>query len=210
MRRGLLLLEMVGDDKVEVLQRIIDARSRSRVIDRRLQRGGGILACQHAHLSGRFVHEQAMWAFWHADRPARVLSTQSEFIDWGETGRHREPIDSTFHELNHRSREPPRDPKHPETMVCCDDQSTETRQVRHVRRPASCARHPWRRRVRIFITRRSIGMARTPPVYTDFTGVLLVPSDIYRHDKRFLDQVRGHQSPDAKDWPDDGDYVYRR
>jgi nitrate reductase alpha subunit len=141
---------------------------------------------------------------------------EPEFIEARrEPGRHREPVDSTFHEPNVivGPAHPAIRPKTPGLRAeDLQDLSTETRQVRNVQMSADedlvAEQAPAGRRkgTRTSTTRPSIATAPTRrPVDTDFTGVLFGPfGDVYRHDKRMPSVTEGYVDINPDDAPGDG------
>ncbi len=221
--------KFVDENKVEVyLQRIIDGSASLRgykVEELHALAKTGVPALVNVRTYPRLSsYEQARGEQpWHT-KSGRLefYRFEPEFIDSGENlVVHREPIDSTFHEPNVivAAPHPALRPKQPADYgLSPTDQSTETRQVRHVMRTVAetmASQHPLMARGyrHIYHTPKYRHGAHTTPVDTDFTGVLFGPfGDVYRHDKRMPSVTEGYvdlHPLDAKDLKvDDGDYVY--
>lgn len=147
---------------------------------------------------------------------------EPEFIESGENLIvYREPIDSTIHEPNVivAKPHPAIRPKQPADYgLSPDDQSCETRQVRHVLRDVDAllkSEHPLTTKgyKYVYHTPKYRHGAHTTPVDTDFTGVLFGPfGDVYRHDKRLPSVTEAYVDINPKDARElgleDGDYVW--
>lgn len=147
---------------------------------------------------------------------------EAEFIESGENLIvYREPVDSTFHEPNAilAKAHPAIRPKKPEDYGLKEsDQSTETRQVRHVQRTVDelvASKHPLMGKgfTHIYHTPKYRHGAHTTPVDTDFTSVFFGPfGDVYRHDKRMPSVTEGYVDMNPEDARamglEDGDYVF--